>query len=110
VKLLSHDGFACLNWFNTYPIQTFQGEPIRADGNNSAQCSLRHIPGDLDALQKGKSLILEKDTARREQESDRSHSERKNHCHAAHGPDFFSSIQLPARAVSGTLHETAWTY
>jgi hypothetical protein len=31
----------------------------------------------------------------------------KPDAYAALGPDFFSSIQLPARAVSGTLHETA---
>jgi hypothetical protein len=79
VNLLSHDGLTFLNWFKRYPIQAIQGESIQADINISAQCSLRQLPGDLDALQKGMSLILENDIARLEQGSDRSHSERKNH-------------------------------
>jgi hypothetical protein len=36
------------------------------------------LPGYLDAQQKGRSLNLERDSERREQGSDRGHSERKN--------------------------------
>ena len=69
--------------------------------------AMRHLPGYLYAQQEGISLSLERESNRREQGSDRSHSERKKPiAYAALGPDFFSSIQLPARAVSGALHET----
>jgi hypothetical protein len=69
---------------------------------------MRHLPGYLDAQQKGRSLNLDRNSARQEQGSDRSRSERKKPvAYAALGHDFFSSIQLPARAVSVTLHETA---
>jgi hypothetical protein len=41
---------------------------------------LKHIPGDLDLFQKGKSLDPERDSGRKKQGSDRSHSERKTSC------------------------------
>jgi hypothetical protein len=81
-----HDGFA-------WPVKALEGKSdagcsgeIHAGktSTNFTQCSLRHVPGDLDALQKGRSLNLERDFGRLEQGLDRSHSERKNQLPTQH--------------------------
>lgn len=64
------------------------------------------MPEYLDLFQNGRNLDPERDFGHRSRDRIAAILNAKPVANAALGPDFFSSIQLPARAVSGALHET----